>query len=1148
VYIPQTFSNVILTNCKITNNSAWNGGGGIYCMRSSLNINQSSFLSVLNCSINDNLIQQTYIVAGGIFNIQVNGHGAGIFVNTSTLTTSNSVYFRNNSAYGYGRAIYIDGSRATINNCSFYKNIGYYEDLWATSGSTYNLNNVTLIGRLVTYFYSTSNITNSTIIGGGYTSSSNSQVNLDNSIWTDVDLSQFSDTSHVKVKYSILGNKLYGYNKNNVVSSNLPAYSMWLDSIANNGGITPTARLLSVTNNPARGHGNPGYLGTTDQRGAIRSDSVSVGAYQWLKPTSIAIAPHQSTLCQGDSVAFSVSVLPALVSDGSYTLTSSDNSIAHIVGTKIHALSPGIATIVVHSTVGGLSDTCKLSVSSPVGAGTLSGVTTVCQGQAAVTYSAAGLGNASSCLWTLPVGVSGSSSTNTIIVNFGSNAVSGNISVKGLNVCGEGPVSSLPITVIPLVEPAGLISGAAGVCMGQNAVTYSVLPIANALSYAWILPTGATGSSSTHSISVDFGAGSVSGTLAVKGTNSCGDGAASSKAVTVNPVYAYSENHSICNGSNYSWHGTTYASAGIYTANYTSIHGCDSIYSLNLAVNPVYAYYESHSICNGGSYSWHGTPYASAGIYTASYTSIHGCDSVYTLNLSVNPVYAYIESHSICNGSNYGWHGTTYASAGNYTASYTSIHGCDSIFTLNLSANPVYAYSENQSICNGSDYSWHGTSYASAGIYTASYTSIHGCDSIYTLNLSVNPVYAYSESHSICNGAIYSWHGTTYASAGIYTDSYTSIHGCDSTFTLSLTVNPVYAYTESYSICNGASYTWHGTVYNSAGIYTANYTSFYGCDSIYTLNLSVNPVYAYSENHSICNGASYNWHGTTYTSAGTYTASYTTLNGCDSIYTLNLSVNPVYAFSENHDICNGAGYFWHGTTYTSAGSYTANYASIQGCDSVYTLNLSVNPVYSYAESHSICYGSAYIWQGTNYNTTGTYNANYTSVYGCDSTYTLNLTVNTVDAGVSVSGLTITANAMADAYQWIDCGNNFSVLNGEVSQSFTATLNGDYAVIVTQGLCSDTSDCTQVTTVGIGSAPGGMTILLYPNPVSTQLTIESRGYTGNMTFEILNSIGQLVLKGNFSGSAMVQTSGLAPGVYLLRFVNGNSTESWKLVKE
>jgi len=182
-------------------------------------------------------------------------------------------------------------------------------------------------------------------------------------------------------------------------------------------------------------------------------------------------------------------------------------------------------------------DAVKWVCAVPATAGTISGSTTVCQGQTALTYTVPAITNATSYSWTLPNGATGTSTTNSITVTFGTAAVSGNITVQGINSCGtSGTASSLSVTVNPLPLSAGMISGSATVCQGQSPVTYTVPAITNATSYVWTLPSGATGTSTTTSITVNFGSSAVSGTITVKGHNACGDGVAASKSITVNPL------------------------------------------------------------------------------------------------------------------------------------------------------------------------------------------------------------------------------------------------------------------------------------------------------------------------------------------------------------------------------------------------------------------------------------------------------------------------------------------------------------------------------------------------------------------------------------------------------------------------------------
>lgn len=181
-------------------------------------------------------------------------------------------------------------------------------------------------------------------------------------------------------------------------------------------------------------------------------------------------------------------------------------------------------------------DLIDILCSNPSAAGVISGTDTVCQGQTSVTYSVPAIPDATSYIWTLPTGFSGTSTTNSIVLNIDTNAVSGIITVKGVNSCGEG-VSSLKNIVIrtkPTVP--GTISGLASVCQGQNNVTYSVILISGATSYNWTLPSGFSGTSSSNSITVNFAQTAISGIIQVKGMNSCGYGPSNSKTITVSQL------------------------------------------------------------------------------------------------------------------------------------------------------------------------------------------------------------------------------------------------------------------------------------------------------------------------------------------------------------------------------------------------------------------------------------------------------------------------------------------------------------------------------------------------------------------------------------------------------------------------------------
>ncbi len=182
-----------------------------------------------------------------------------------------------------------------------------------------------------------------------------------------------------------------------------------------------------------------------------------------------------------------------------------------------------------------------IEVEYPVtGIGTITGLTTVCAGSNGITYSLPVIANATGYSWTLPTGASIASgnNTNSITVRYSSIATSGNITVKGTNSCGDGPLSAnFPVTVVQILSSPGAITGSATVCQGQDGVSYTIPAITNATSYVWELPPGASfiSSNSTNYIVLLYSSSAQSGDIFVQGANSCGSTSPASFAVTVNP-------------------------------------------------------------------------------------------------------------------------------------------------------------------------------------------------------------------------------------------------------------------------------------------------------------------------------------------------------------------------------------------------------------------------------------------------------------------------------------------------------------------------------------------------------------------------------------------------------------------------------------
>ena len=302
------------------------------------------------------------------------------------------------------------------------------------------------------------------------------------------------------------------------------------------GVSTPETFCEGSTGSYTTESGMNAYIWSTSPGGIITSgDSTNAVNVQWntAGTQTLSVSYANSYGCSATNVISNVAVNPKYNIVSNKTICKGDSV---VVGTHVYTTS-GVYTDQFATILGCDSIiTITLIVDSlPTTPGIISGLTTVCQGQNAVVYALPQIANATSYLWTLPDGADGTSDSNSIAVNFNNSALSGNIIVKGVNFCGLSDSVLLPITVKPLPLNDGTITGDTVVCQEQNLVSYAVTSITNATSYIWSLPTGATGTSTTNNITVNYGPSSISGNITVKGNNNCGNGQSDILPIIVKP-------------------------------------------------------------------------------------------------------------------------------------------------------------------------------------------------------------------------------------------------------------------------------------------------------------------------------------------------------------------------------------------------------------------------------------------------------------------------------------------------------------------------------------------------------------------------------------------------------------------------------------
>jgi hypothetical protein len=240
------------------------------------------------------------------------------------------------------------------------------------------------------------------------------------------------------------------------------------------------------------------------------------------------------------------------------------------------------------------------------------------------------------------------------------------------------------------------------------------------------------------------------------------------------------------------------------------------------------------------------------------------------------------------------------------------------------------------------------------------------------------------------------------------------------------------------------------------------------------------------------------------------------------------------------DACNF--YQVNGQTYYNSTVQTVIFNNVGAVDSLVVLDITINDPSSANLTLTSC--DSLVMNNQTFLSDGTYTQIIPNAAGCDSTITINLTITNADNTTSLQGSTISANANGANYQWVDCDNGNNPIAGATSQSFTPTVNGNYAVIVSQNGCSTISNCVSITVVDVKEINAFTGLNVYPNPSSGLYTI--RGITANTTLTVMNSLGEVLYSSIANGtSESIDVSSLAKGIYFLKLSNRQNESILKI---
>lgn len=502
---------------------------------------------------------------------------------------------------------------------------------------------------------------------------------------------------------------------------------------------------------------------------------------------------------------------------------------------------------------------------------------------------------------------------------------------------------------------------------------------------------------------------------------------------------------SVCaNELPFEWHGKSFAYNGTTPLRDTlwlnAGTGADSTVALTVDVHPVYDLHIYDTLCDNQSISFESQELASPGTYEYSlHTLTYACDSLRTLHLTVHPTYSGILYDTICQNQRYSW-GTplrdihlpdsthrhlsaadtaTAIPATSNTITFgdtlSSIHGCDSVSQLSLTVHPVLDIHYYDTACyatHGADgwdtlaYPFEGQHFDATTLYThhaASGTT--GCDSLRTLHLMVAPTYDRHFYDTIYQGDAALFEGHEYTVPGRYEHPLaTASRSCDSILTLHLTVAPVSRF--DTTLCrNHLPLLWHGQSFPSVNdiAFSGNrhtlvdslHTSLPdGRDSLTVFTLTLLDTSARTDVVLAC--GNYTWIDSVNYTASTQSPAVTFANalGCDSVVHLDLRLTFTQTIDDYHSPCDSLVWLDGRVFRNDTVGIIDTLHTLSGCDSIMRLHLTLRHSSHIDLADTSCPHNAYSWHsfGIPADTSGRFLLFDTLVNaeGCDSTLRLDL--------------------------------------------------------------------------------------------------------------------------------------------------------------
>lgn len=453
------------------------------------------------------------------------------------------------------------------------------------------------------------------------------------------------------------------------------------------------------------------------------------------------------------------------------------------------------------------------------------------------------------------------------------------------------------------------------------------------------------------------------------------------------------ETLNLCAGDTVIVFGEALSETQTIAQTFTAESGCDSTHTVNLSFNEQIMTSESPVLCEGDTAFVLGASVTSDTLLTGSFTAVSGCDSIHQVSVSFAENIATFEAIDLCEGESAEVFGTNVTTPQTLTESFIAANACDSTHTVTVNFSPLLFTEEDFVLCAGDSMTVFGDVITEDATLSQTFTALSTCDSTHTVNIIFLEAIFTQEEIFACMGDTLTVFGEVITQTESLSETSSAQSGCDSTHVVNIFFTDEIQTEENLTACAGESLIIFGEEITESGVFSQTYTTSTGCDSTHTVNVEFFEGSMTEEEIFACSGETIVVFGESVSSSQVLSQNFTSSTGCDSVHTVSVLFSEAVYTSTEYNLCAGDTITLFGNPISESTVLTEIFTAANTCDSIVEVNVNVLEEIEFYSEVFLCpgeftefFGQSIASPGTYFETTGGESEN------CDTLYILEVNI------------------------------------------------------------------------------------------------------------------------------------------------------------